>query len=340
MATIKIPSGILVRAPQKFTPALLLQAILDFTYLEPEFTGFISVATDEVLYFLFFFSGTPYSAGKSIGEKPFAMSLRDFLREMGGLAQKAEVSFSIHATDPVLLKCLLVFIQDDVTAKAPINLINLESMLAQMQHDGRDSLIILEKAGMFNFFFFKDGVKGKSYFADSEFLESGSLPVDEQMLVYAFQGGNVEVDVLVYRNLITCKSGDSETLSQDEISALLGVSTGKTALSHEATTILEADIVKDEFTLAVLDGPSKGQIFSASTPCVIGRKDSDFVIPDPMISKTHAVFEIVNGVLLLVDLNSTNGTAVNGENVNRREIAVGDIIAIGGTTIKVLQLKR
>ena len=65
---------------------------------------------------------------------------------------------------------------------------------------------------------------------------------------------------------------------------------------------------------------------------------ADIVIADPMISKSHAVFQLINGKLSLVDLNSTNGTIVNGGIIKKHEVAVGDLITLGGTIFKVLQL--
>jgi pSer/pThr/pTyr-binding forkhead associated (FHA) protein len=61
----------------------------------------------------------------------------------------------------------------------------------------------------------------------------------------------------------------------------------------------------------------KGQRLPIRTPVVnIGRADyNDLVIPDESISTAHAKLQRREGVWVVVDLDSTNGTFVDGERV-------------------------
>lgn len=65
----------------------------------------------------------------------------------------------------------------------------------------------------------------------------------------------------------------------------------------------------------------------------LGRgSDTDIRIEDPGASRNHC--EIVLGQPVLVrDLNSTNGTYVNGERISQLEIADGSTIMIGTTSL-------
>ena len=67
----------------------------------------------------------------------------------------------------------------------------------------------------------------------------------------------------------------------------------------------------------VRSGALKGQRLVVKTPVAnIGRADyNDLVIPDESISTTHAKLQRREGVWVLVDLDSTNGTFVDGERV-------------------------
>src|SRR5260221_2759933 len=67
----------------------------------------------------------------------------------------------------------------------------------------------------------------------------------------------------------------------------------------------------------VRSGSLKGQRLVVKTPVAnIGRADyNDLVIPDESVSTTHAKLERREGVWVLVDLDSTNGTFVDGERV-------------------------
>lgn len=64
----------------------------------------------------------------------------------------------------------------------------------------------------------------------------------------------------------------------------------------------------------------------------IGRgRDNDIVLPDPQkgVSRVHAELRFENGRYVILDLQSQNGTWVNGRRVERGEVAVGAEIALG-----------
>ncbi len=67
---------------------------------------------------------------------------------------------------------------------------------------------------------------------------------------------------------------------------------------------------------------------------VIGRvAECDLAINDPRVSRQHA--EIVRADRhVLVDLESTNGTRVNASPIRRHELVDGDLIEIGGYTMR------
>lgn len=59
-----------------------------------------------------------------------------------------------------------------------------------------------------------------------------------------------------------------------------------------------------------------------------GKQASGLTIKDPNISRAHATVEQQDGVYWLVDMGSTNGTRVNGQPIQRRAIADGDVASI------------
>ncbi|MEP7286453.1 MAG: FHA domain-containing protein [Chloroflexota bacterium] len=70
--------------------------------------------------------------------------------------------------------------------------------------------------------------------------------------------------------------------------------------------------------------------FIGTPPMTIGRSNefSDVVILDKGISRQHARLELVQNNLIVHDLNSSNGTYVNGELVQSTTLKKGDIITI------------
>jgi sigma-B regulation protein RsbU (phosphoserine phosphatase) len=67
----------------------------------------------------------------------------------------------------------------------------------------------------------------------------------------------------------------------------------------------------------------------------IGRaEDSDIYFPDQLLSRRHAEIELRADGPYIVDLESTNGTFLNGERLHReKKLRDGDVIAVGGNTL-------
>ncbi len=69
---------------------------------------------------------------------------------------------------------------------------------------------------------------------------------------------------------------------------------------------------------------------SAGAPVVVGRAPPSQVrIADHSLSREHARFTLLDGVVLLEDLRSTNGTWVGGQRVARAELRPGDELILG-----------
>ena len=88
--------------------------------------------------------------------------------------------------------------------------------------------------------------------------------------------------------------------------------------------------------LVIFDDSLRG-IDLPGAPLIIGRsKKSDIPIRDRLLSRKHcAILPFASGHRL-VDLKSSYGTYVNGERVERRDLAFDDIIEIGNTVIVYL----
>jgi pSer/pThr/pTyr-binding forkhead associated (FHA) protein len=84
-------------------------------------------------------------------------------------------------------------------------------------------------------------------------------------------------------------------------------------------------------TLQVLEGIDKGRIFrELPTPVTIGREEGNSLrLNDERVSRFHAKVQLDNGEIILTDLESTNGTRVNGNVVQIRRLRPGDRISVG-----------
>ncbi|MEX0613933.1 MAG: FHA domain-containing protein [Pirellulales bacterium] len=90
-----------------------------------------------------------------------------------------------------------------------------------------------------------------------------------------------------------------------------------------------------DVTLRVLDGADRGRVYeSLGTPVTIGREEGNTVqLNDERISRFHIKIQEDMGKLVLTDLESTNGTRVNGEDVQLRILRFGDVISVGRSVL-------
>lgn len=80
------------------------------------------------------------------------------------------------------------------------------------------------------------------------------------------------------------------------------------------------------------DGPLRGRILTVDDDeLIIGRREESHLhLPDPHVSRTHAVVRKQVGAVLLEDLGSTGGTFVNGEAITGSHVLHhGDSVRFG-----------
>src|SRR5215467_8036563 len=84
-------------------------------------------------------------------------------------------------------------------------------------------------------------------------------------------------------------------------------------------------------TFRVLDGIDKGRVFrDLPTPVTLGREEGNLLrLNDERVSRFHAKVQFDNGETILTDLESTNGTRVNGTVVQIRRLRPGDRVGVG-----------
>jgi pSer/pThr/pTyr-binding forkhead associated (FHA) protein len=92
---------------------------------------------------------------------------------------------------------------------------------------------------------------------------------------------------------------------------------GKLVVSLDGVVIKEVQITKDKTTL--------------------GRRPyNDIVIDNLAVSGEHAVLQMVGNDVFIEDLNSTNGTYINGKAIKKQLLADNDTVEIGKYKIKYL----
>ncbi len=344
MDSYQFPQQKVLYDEKPFSRELLL-SLLEMVYAaSPPFTGYLKIAgIESSLHFLFFFNGAPYAAGRYADSKPISYSIKEFGKQ---LARSAEESMSITLceTDPVLLKCMLLFMQEEPDVKAPTSLIDIEYIVRQIGEVGANAMITLCRDKKFNFFFFKDGEGALAHYADLAFERPEGMTIDEEMLLYSFLPGD-KVQAFIFRDMVTTMAEDSNLLDKDSLYKLLtegnpksidaeispkptkeGVKVLVKALSHKP---------KPSYVLSVESGPLRGKRFTVTIPCTIGRSDCDLTLDYQRISRLHAELKMVGNTLEIENVASTNGTKVNGETITKKRLIPNDLISIGPINLRI-----
>ena len=98
-----------------------------------------------------------------------------------------------------------------------------------------------------------------------------------------------------------------------------------------------AEALPDEFhCLCVIDEEDEQCFVVGPAGLKIGRKaPADAVIAHPSVSREHCMVGIANDELLVSDLNSTNGTYVDGQRIARATVLpVGSILRVGQVSLE------
>jgi two-component system cell cycle response regulator len=91
------------------------------------------------------------------------------------------------------------------------------------------------------------------------------------------------------------------------------------------------------FALHVVRGARQGEVLTVEgTHAMVGRGgDADLRIPDPSLSRIHARFDRDGDTLAVTDVDSRNGTFVEGQRISeRKRLKNGDQITLGNVVLR------
>ena len=103
----------------------------------------------------------------------------------------------------------------------------------------------------------------------------------------------------------------------------------------------DAAVQRKGFVLTVAEGLNPGKEYFFEDTITIGRvEQNDIILVQPGISRQHARVLNDQGVYIVEDLGSANGTRLNGEQLSEQEVLRdGDYITMGPTTLQFSQLE-
>lgn len=99
-------------------------------------------------------------------------------------------------------------------------------------------------------------------------------------------------------------------------------------------------VLRTQAALRVMTGPAKGRTLPLKPggAISIGRSPTnDLPMADPSVSGEHCRIKSEDGAFVVYDVQSTNGTLVNGQQIQRHALRPGDVITLGAVNMKFVR---
>lgn len=114
-----------------------------------------------------------------------------------------------------------------------------------------------------------------------------------------------------------------------------GISSETSVLARPGQAVPAPSAAARAYLVVQTEGAAPARFGLGATVIAIGRAaDNDVVLDDAQVSRYHCQLKLQHGAYGFVDLQSRNGSTVNGQPVEEIALADGDRIRIGGTSIE------
>lgn len=241
------------------------------------------------------------------------------LREVAVRArQMAGAMCSVVATDSAVVLMMAVQFLKRPEIQGSTRYIDPGYVLRVLERDKADAALSCERDGARTLLFVQQGRPARMYFADPD-QDPGGDDLEDRLVRFAFTQSAKPTYVEVYRELRV--EPDPERGSP--LVRLLQAAAPCPPMQLEAS---------------LTDGRVVAERAFQPPELVIGRDPSVGLVLDNLaVSRRHARLSWEWGALHVEDLGSQNGTLVNGEAVERREITADDELTIGKFTVRISQ---
>lgn len=143
------------------------------------------------------------------------------------------------------------------------------------------------------------------------------------------------------RPRVTLQPDPARRPGEVEVEALVSPVQGALAGADHAdggTHVFEVPVVRSPDVVIEVQEPGRAarQVPVSGAPIRIGRApECEIVLRDSRVSRRHARLFARDGVLILTDLGSTNGTLVNGNRITEVALGAGDRIQLGESSLVI-----
>ncbi|NMB73603.1 MAG: FHA domain-containing protein [Myxococcales bacterium] len=275
-------------------------------------SGWLEIENADSRLYCLFHQSRPYLAGIADIEGFSWLPLSELVPKM---RQIQEAHCSLFACELVQVLLMAVHFRHRPNLQASTRLVDLGHVLSVLQQDGQDAAMALERGGLRTMMFMQKGVPTRLYFCDPR-DDPGKGSVTDRFLEYGFAPGAPEGRVEVFHRLKLETDPDAgKSLTQLELEAQPPPAVNCKVLLGEQVVLQRSFMPPAMF---------------------IGRDPTcELRLDNLSVSRRHARIGWERGRFVLQDLNSSNGTLVNGKPVDRRDVGLDDVITVGKYHIRI-----
>jgi pSer/pThr/pTyr-binding forkhead associated (FHA) protein len=317
MVPVRFPQGDVVLAPTPFQGDLLGR--IDELLAAGECPqGRLELEAGESRLTCLIHRSAPILAGLLEGNRYSRVPLYEFAvraRQMSG------AQCSLIRTDNSQLLMAAVHFSRRPNLQGSTELVDPAHVLAVLEKEGQNAALAFERQGSRTLLFLNQGQPSHLFFGDPRDDPGHGTP-EERILSYAFSSEAPEIKVEVFTNL---------HLEADPDAGISFVELAQTAKPPPPVTVF----------IHLEDGEEVRQRNFTPPSMTIGRDLTgvELFIDNPAVSRHHARLSWERGEFVIEDLDSANGTKINGRAITRTTVTPGERVEIGKFILTLVELK-
>jgi len=226
----------------------------------------------------------------------------------------------VWRADPILIKSLLVVAQKAPSLQTTSAVVKLDGLLQHLAQMQRDALLMVHEQAGLTLCYFLNGAP--------VFLESPNP---------------------VWREIDDDNQGRLQRIVQETMTESVDLSLYEDVNVHAAQ---DRDLLGDRWPERVIDfflaprfalvlaaeGGQEARVVMKGSQFAIGRgPDNDLVLSHPSVSRSHLLIRLEQGGLLARDMESRNGTLLNGRPMTSAPLTGGESLRIGEVALRVIR---
>jgi pSer/pThr/pTyr-binding forkhead associated (FHA) protein len=277
----------------------------------------VVVAPGHRLY-LFIVQKELYAAARWHNERFHPVTLRRFFRL---LHDSNGARMSVWQADPILIKSLLVLTQKAPSLQTTSAVVKLNGLLQHLGQLQRDALLVVHEAAALTLCYFLNG--------QLVFLQSKNP---------AWQQGDDNNEARLQKIVQETAKAEPVPLSLFE-DVNVHPAQDRDLLGDIWPEKLVDAFVAARFALVLsAEGGQEARVTVRGSQFSIGRgAENDLILSDPSVSRSHLLIRYEQGSYLAQDLDSRNGTMVNGRAITSAPLTGGESLRLGEVALRFIR---